>query len=79
MLILRREENRRTRRKPLEARERPTTTTLLTARALSLRINTGPQNRDQPEVQLYVGTFEVYVLAHVALRILSEPSIRQYP
>ena len=29
-LILRREENRRTRRKTLEARERPTTTTLLT-------------------------------------------------
>ena len=29
-LILRREENRRTQRKTLEARERPTTTTLLT-------------------------------------------------
>ena len=30
------------------------------------------QNRDQPEVQLYVGTFEVYV----ASRISSSPSIR---
>ena len=27
------------------------------------------QNRDQPEVQIHVGTFEVYVVAHVALRI----------
>ena len=34
------------------------------------------QNRDQPEVQLCVGTFEVDVLAHVASRISSSPSIR---
>ena len=27
------------------------------------------QNRDQPEVQLHIGTFEVYVLAHVTSRI----------
>ena len=26
------------------------------------------QNRDQPEVQLYVGTFEVYVLARLNRR-----------
>ena len=30
--------------------------------------------RDQPEVQLSVGTFEVGVLAHVASRISSSPS-----
>ena len=34
------------------------------------------QNRDQSEVQLYVGTIEVDVLAHVASRISSSPSIR---
>ena len=39
VLILRREENRRTRRKTVEVRERPTTTTLLTL-VPSLRINT---------------------------------------
>ena len=33
-------------------------------------------NRDQPEVQLFVGTFEVHVLAHVASRISLSPSIR---
>ena len=38
--------------------------------------NTQSRNRDQPQVQLYVGTFEVYVLAHVASRISSSPSIR---
>ena len=35
-----------------------------------------PQNRDEPEVRLSVGTFEVDVLAHVASRISSSPSIR---
>ena len=37
------------------------------------QLTTTAQNRDQPEVQLYmyVGTFEVNVLAHVALRISS--------
>ena len=35
------------------------------------------QNKDyQPEVRLSVGVFEVDVLAHVASRILSSPSIR---
>ena len=39
-LILRREENQRTRRKTLEARKRPTTTTLFTRVPSFLRINT---------------------------------------
>ena len=32
-----------------------------------------PQNRDQPEVRLCVGIFEVDVLAHVASRMPSFP------
>ena len=32
------------------------------------------QNRDQPEVQLYVGSFDVYVVAYVATRVSSSPS-----
>ena len=28
------------------------------------------QNREQPELQLYVGTFEVYVLAHLIVAIV---------
>ena len=40
-------------------------------------LSTRPRHRiDQPEVQLSVGTFEVGVLAHVASRISSSPSIR---
>ena len=37
------------------------------------------QNRDQPEVRLCVGTFQVDVLAHIASRISSSPSWLVYP